>query len=153
MSEKRHANLKFAERFRDLLKETDTTLLVSELGLSSSSAFRQWTNGYSIPTGENLIKIAGHFNCSTDYLLGLSDYRNENEQEAINKIKNNLAEVLKLLPVETCSELIKGLSIIAPDTILLLNSAGPWRAINIVRSKENFSNKSEIAVSGSGTKH
>ena len=70
---KQHA---FREIFRTELKKIDPQELVKKLSFTSTSAFRQWVNGYSMPTCENLMLIAEFFNCTTDYLIGLSDTRN-----------------------------------------------------------------------------
>lgn len=45
--------------------------VAKKIGISSATV-TQWKNG-SIPSGENLIKIADYFNCSIDYLLGRTD--------------------------------------------------------------------------------
>ena len=72
--EKRFAGYGFAARFKDLLKGTNEQALSEYLG-TSSSAFRQWINGYTLPTCENIYKLSEYFMCTTDYLLGLSEIR------------------------------------------------------------------------------
>lgn len=39
--------------------------------------------GKSLPSVENLVKIANYFNCSTDYLLGLTDKKSDLKKEEI----------------------------------------------------------------------
>lgn len=68
------SHVRFGERFKKLLQDTDKEDLISVLEVSAS-AFRQWTNGYTLPTGDKLIKLANYFNVSTDYLLGLTKHK------------------------------------------------------------------------------
>ncbi len=72
---KRFADFKFGTRFKELLKKEDEGPLAEKLGLASTSAFRQWTNGYTLPTCENLYKISEYFNVSSDYLIGRTDVK------------------------------------------------------------------------------
>lgn len=60
----------FYERIQLLCQERKTTLsaTVKELGLSTSMVTR-WKLGYT-PTQKTLLKLAFHFNVTTDYLLG-----------------------------------------------------------------------------------
>ena len=69
----RFSNFAFGKRFRELLKDTDEQDLANKLDIIATSTFRQWTNGYSLPTCENLYKISKYFNVTSDYLLGLSE--------------------------------------------------------------------------------
>lgn len=39
--------------------------------------------GKSLPSVENLVKIANYFNCSTDYLLGLTDKKSYLKKEEL----------------------------------------------------------------------
>lgn len=39
--------------------------------------------GKSLPSIENLVKIANYFNCSTDYLLGLTDKKSNLKKDEI----------------------------------------------------------------------
>lgn len=56
-----------------------------KLGISSGT-ITQWKNG-SIPSGENLVKIADYFGCTVDYLLGRESnaFNNVNTQNSIAK--------------------------------------------------------------------
>jgi len=79
---KRFVDFKFGERFKELLKNAtkeDRENLAEHLN-TTTSAFRQWTNGYALPTCENLSKLAEFFNVSTDWLLGLSDNPNYDDR-------------------------------------------------------------------------
>ena len=50
----------------------DTESLSDEIGVEEY-AVKKWVNGIHYPSVENLILLADTFECSTDYLLGLSD--------------------------------------------------------------------------------
>ena len=89
---KRFSEFKFGTRFRELLKTTDVSSLAKELGISSESTFRQWTNGYTLPTCENLYKLSKYFNVTTDYLLGLSEVSSPDIDAQAAYIKYGLEE-------------------------------------------------------------
>ena len=74
---KRFSDLEFGKRFKELLKNADESELKRHLGVESASTFRQWTNGYTLPTSENLRKLAIYFDVSTDYLLGLTGVKSQ----------------------------------------------------------------------------
>lgn len=63
----------FWERFTILCEQNNCkpNTVTKLLGLSTATA-THWKNG-RIPNGDVLIKIADHFNCSIDYLLGRTD--------------------------------------------------------------------------------
>lgn len=63
----------FWDRFYNLClkKGIKPNPLGKEIGISSG-IITKWKSG-AIPNGENLIKIADYFDCSTDYLLGRTD--------------------------------------------------------------------------------
>lgn len=44
----------------------------------TEGAIRAWESGKSKPDIDILIKLANEFNCTTDYLLGLSNNKNKN---------------------------------------------------------------------------
>lgn len=72
---KRKGSEVFAGRFKELLAETDKAVLCQKLDLTGETAFRQWSNGFTMPTADKLIIIAEHFSVSIDWLLGVSDTR------------------------------------------------------------------------------
>ena len=85
MLEKKFADQKFGGILRGLLEPLDEQSLKElkdYLGVSIS-AFRQWTNGYALPSSGNLIKLAKHFDVSVDYLLGLSTARNIKDAQGL----------------------------------------------------------------------
>lgn len=67
-------NIMFWDRFYYLCKENKSkpNPVAKELGISSGIITR-WKHGNTLPTGENLIKIANYFNVSIDYLVGRTD--------------------------------------------------------------------------------
>lgn len=69
-------NSTFPTRIRDLMGENKTTQKELSLicGVKSQSV-SLWVNGDTRPDILSLVKIAEHFNVSTDYLLGLTDYK------------------------------------------------------------------------------
>lgn len=63
----------FWQRFYDLCgkKGKRPNPVGKEIGLSAG-IITKWKKG-GIPNGETLIKIANYFDCSVDYLLGLTN--------------------------------------------------------------------------------
>ena len=61
----------FGERLREILQETGTTQyrFTKEADVSWG-VFYNWLTGKSFPSVDNLVKIAGYFGCSVDFLLG-----------------------------------------------------------------------------------
>lgn len=61
----------FSERLRYLIDSSEINIkdLASELGLSPS-ALGNYVRGYREPDFEILVRIAGYFQVTTDYLLG-----------------------------------------------------------------------------------
>ena len=52
------------------------------LGFKSNSIVSMWESGARMPITENLIKLAGMYNCTVDELLALAD---DEEQDQIAK--------------------------------------------------------------------
>ena len=65
----------FIERLNLLCKEKGISIskMIKDLGMANGNVTR-WNNG-SVPTGDNLTKIADYFGESTDYLLGKTEKR------------------------------------------------------------------------------
>ncbi len=82
----------FWDRFYDLCccKNTKPNPVGQELGISSG-VLTKWKKGTSCPNGENLIKIAKYFDCSIDYLVGLTNYPNPH----INEVSGKDADLLQ----------------------------------------------------------
>ncbi len=66
----------FAERLKELREESGLSIqsLAKKINLGSSSISR-WENLQADIKSEQLVVIASFFNVSTDYLLGLDNYR------------------------------------------------------------------------------
>jgi len=66
----------FSGRLQALIKEKNKTpyRICKELHLNTGM-MSGWVNQGKLPDYENLIALAYYFNCSADYLLGLSDNR------------------------------------------------------------------------------
>lgn len=64
-------NSSFAQRFNELLKANNcTNYKMFDIKGISRSSFYEWKRGQSLPTLENLVKIAKFFDCSIDFILG-----------------------------------------------------------------------------------
>lgn len=75
----------------DNLKEIRKRKNLTQVRLSidmevSQELISQYEQGVSLPTVSNLIKLANFFNCSTDYLLGLT----KNPKKIISFTENEL---------------------------------------------------------------
>jgi len=77
----------FALRFNEELKNLDMTQadFCKKIKISSA-AFFNYKAGKRLPDIDNLIKLAEEFNCTTDYLLGLTDIKSSDvEYQTIHK--------------------------------------------------------------------
>lgn len=74
-------NKKFTDRLNRLLSESgeSQTSLANDAGASNSSVCK-WLQG-RLPHGSILVRIAEHYNVSTDYLLGVIDEPNVSDAE------------------------------------------------------------------------
>ena len=54
-----------------------------------------WETGRSKPDADTLIKLAQYFDCTTDYLLGLSEYRNAEHESNVADAFNDIASALE----------------------------------------------------------
>lgn len=71
---------------------------ISQLKLSmdlelSQELISQYELGKSLPTIENLVKLANYFNCSTDYLLGLTN--DFSKKSDLNKNDLDVADLIQ----------------------------------------------------------
>jgi transcriptional regulator with XRE-family HTH domain len=75
----------------------------------TESACRAWELGRTKPDCDTLIKLAQYFECSTDYLLGLSEDRNADEKaSSIEK----MGEVEKLLAALSTADKMRFITIL-----------------------------------------
>ncbi|MCD8052153.1 MAG: helix-turn-helix domain-containing protein [Clostridiales bacterium] len=72
-------NQPLARRLNELI--TDTGELAAVLGCSIQ-AVNQYRTGISRPSLENVCKIADYYNVTTDYLLGRSDFKHRDTEQA-----------------------------------------------------------------------
>jgi transcriptional regulator with XRE-family HTH domain len=85
--------MEFKDRLKTLRAKTKTSVTnLAVLLNKSESAIRMWESGKYKPDTDTLITLSKHFNCSTDYLLGLSD--NEN-QELSNDYSALIKDILR----------------------------------------------------------
>ena len=89
----------FVEILKDLVEEADLSLrqLAKDSGVSVMQ-LSQYLNG-STPTIEVTLKLATYFNCSLDYLFGISNEKEENKYKPgeydISKFLGNYQKLLK----------------------------------------------------------
>ncbi len=72
---------KFAERLKELMNEKDLNapLFADRIGVNSNS-ITQYLRGLHAPTYRVFLKMLEYFDCSADFLLGLSEFpRRENQ--------------------------------------------------------------------------
>ena len=65
----------FADRLSELIFDRKKTVreVAQETDIGKSTVY-EYLSGRKMPTLRNLVKLADYFGCSTDYLLGLTDY-------------------------------------------------------------------------------
>ena len=65
----------------------------------SEAAVRAWEYGRAKPEAETLVLLAQYFTCTTDFMLGLSEFQNEKQEriEILADIENNDPETLMFL--------------------------------------------------------
>jgi len=101
--------------FKDRIKELRTNEKISAIELAkklnkSESAIRMWETGKAKPDCDTLIKLSEYFDVSTNYLLGLSEHKNEKEIKMIEMGTENINSFIRSLDgyyKESFSELIK----------------------------------------------
>lgn len=96
----------FWDRFYELCIDTGSkpNPVAKDLGLSSG-VLTKWKSGTSFPNGTILIDIAKYFNCSIDYLVGLSDQKESYDCE-ISSSDLDILKKLHSLPEDSQDEII-----------------------------------------------
>ena len=96
----------FWDRFYELCinNSSKPNPVAKDLGISSS-VLTKWKNGISYPNGEILINIAKYFDCSIDYLVGLSDCPKSYNHE-ITSSDIEILKKLHSLPEDSKEEII-----------------------------------------------
>lgn len=88
-----------ADRLRQLIQESSKTLrnIAAETGLSIAT-LSAWQTGKKIPQVDSVLPLCRYFNCSADYLLGLSNVRqiDQTAEELATENKELAAEVERL---------------------------------------------------------
>ena len=89
----------FGERLKELMEERgiNSPALAEELKTDRSNITR-YLRGERAPLYDNFIKILNYFNCSADFILGLTDYTSEN---AVYKQPQSFDERLRYV-IEIC---------------------------------------------------
>lgn len=91
--------MEFKDRIKSLRREKNMTQsqLAAFLG-KSEGAVRAWEIDRSKPDVDTLLKLAEYFNCTTDYLLGRDDYRNDKEKNDISALNGTLNQIISKMP-------------------------------------------------------
>ena len=90
--------MEFKDRIKLLRKEhCMSQSQLAKLLNKSESAVGAWELNRSKPDADTLIILSEYFKCTTDYLLGLSDVKNQDEKNEFdihnNRIKNMLSQI------------------------------------------------------------
>jgi transcriptional regulator with XRE-family HTH domain len=92
--------MEFKDRLRALREDKPKSAAqLAGLFEKSEGAVRMWETGRSKPDVDTLVRLAEYFECSTDYLLGLSDFKNEKKLETVNALLMEAARLF--LEVDT----------------------------------------------------
>lgn len=96
----------FWERFYELCISVGEkpNPVAQKIGISSG-VLTKWKNGTSFPNGTVLIDIARYFNCSIDYLVGLTNQKNPYNRE-ISSVDLDFLNKLHTLPEDSQDEII-----------------------------------------------
>lgn len=99
---------RFPERLRKLREEEGLSMgeLSREIGSISQSTLSNYESGKREPKLENIIELSRYFNCSTDYLTGESDIKNQEELIKLYHLEGkNLDETMEALKMYRESDL------------------------------------------------
>lgn len=67
---------KFSDRLKELREEKEVSqVTVAKATGLSQNAIAQWENDKRVPNGNAIIALAKFFDVTTDYLLGVTDFR------------------------------------------------------------------------------
>ena len=93
-------NVEFSMRLQHLIEEADITQkeLSIELHLAPTT-LNGYVNSYREPDFSTLVRLARYFDVTTDYLLGISDLR-QNISADLNPEENNLLHIYRNLVPE-----------------------------------------------------
>ena len=108
------------ERIKELRKEYGYTQesLAKALGLNAKSSIANYENGSNAPSDEIKLKMCKLFNCSMDYLIGKSEFKNlddafnqyiatQYEIDINNAIQHSIIDLVESkLPIEQIKEIL-----------------------------------------------
>jgi transcriptional regulator with XRE-family HTH domain len=79
--------MEFKDRIKTIREASGKSVVdfAKQLG-KTESAIRMWEAGKNKPDANTLIELSKLFNCSTDYLLGLTEYRNRADYELLDEM-------------------------------------------------------------------
>ncbi len=88
---------KFYKRLNEFIEEHSIIVpkMAIELGYKYKSPLYRLINGQGYPRLDKAIKLADYFNCSLDYLFGLSDDNSQNNFKQPRPFDEQLRKVLK----------------------------------------------------------
>lgn len=73
--------IKFSRRIKELRKGQRLTQKdLASIFSQKDSSISHWENNLNLPDPETLFRLGKYFNVSVDYLLGISDFKNFNEE-------------------------------------------------------------------------
>ena len=101
--------MSFYETLSSLMKKRNVTAKqLSEKLKIGKNQFKYWKDNGNIPNGETLISLADYFDCSVDYLLGLSDdpVRAGNAPNNLSTNESTIVELFRQLSDTQQGELI-----------------------------------------------
>lgn len=91
--------MNFSDRIKQLREEKDmTSSELAALFKKSESAIRAWETNRTKPDADTLIKLAEYFECTTDYLLGISEFKNKSEITSINSELDDFSKKINEIP-------------------------------------------------------
>lgn len=102
----------FADTFKELRTKADLFQndIANKLNVTQQTVAK-WEAGKAMPSVEMICTIANYFNISTDYLLGLTEYKNIDDQaliksSALDSTFENLSSASRGSIIEICKQLI-----------------------------------------------
>jgi transcriptional regulator with XRE-family HTH domain len=110
-----------AMEFKDRIKQLRTdkgfthTQLASQFD-KSEAAVRAWETGRNKPDADTLIELAKYFDCTTDFLLGLSKYKNREHAQKLSGYTSMLDLRTDKLSPEDKDVLFRSLADILDDS-------------------------------------
>lgn len=112
--------MEFKDRLRSLREEhgLSATQLAGQFS-KSEGAIRMWETGRSKPDADTLIRLARYFNCTIDYLVGVDEYKNREEQLSAMESLKSFVECLKSLDHYERDILISAITFIIEVTNIL----------------------------------